>query len=121
MLRHFQAESLWLLDASVHATYRGVGNGLPEGQRRLHDDVAGELHIQWWTRYGKPLINYLREKEDQELSVWIVGETLHKRLMRHNHPLTDFPDTHKRWIGLNQPPENEKTYYKERVMKALQH
>ena len=117
-LLNAKASGTWLLDTSVHATHRGVGNGLPEGQRRLPEEIVCELQDQWWKNYGKPLIDFLCQTERQEPSVWVVGESLHQRLTQCKHPLLEFRyadkhpivrvrDADRRWVGGNGPDRNE--------------
>ena len=123
-----KAHGNWLLDTSVLATHRGVGNGLPEGQRRLPEAIMCELQEQWWKHYGKPLIDFLCQTEEQVPSVWVVGESLHQRLTQH--PLLEFhyPDTHpivtvrdadRRWIGRNGPDRNVAVLARELLISAI--
>ena len=129
-IQRASAQEIWLLDTSVHATHRGVGKGLPEGQCRLPEELVCELQNQWWINYGKPLIDFLCESEGQEPSVWVVGESLHQRLTQRQHPLLElrYADEHpivkvrdadRRWMGKNAPGGNAREFGRELLVNAL--
>ncbi|MEQ2007748.1 MAG: hypothetical protein ABMA26_13210 [Limisphaerales bacterium] len=81
MLDSLKSNGIWLLDASVLATHRGIGAGDPEGHRHLPDGLACKLHGQWWSNYGSALVSRLAsENAGQRPSIWLVGQTLHNRL-----------------------------------------
>lgn len=67
-LRTMQSMGIWLLDASVHAIYRG--NGI-----RLPPDITTDLHRQWWDGYGKFVL-----QRCPDVKVWVVGKGVFEQL-----------------------------------------
>jgi hypothetical protein len=60
-LQRLQAMGIWLLDASVHAIYRGNGDRL--------DSAKAKLHQQWWEGYGRFTLQRCNDPK-----VWVVGK-----------------------------------------------
>lgn len=57
-----QAKGIWLLDSSLHAIYS------PKGVRLL-PTIASELHKEWWTSYGRWVV-----ESYPEAHVWAIGK-----------------------------------------------
>lgn len=67
-LRQMCRQGIWLLDASVHAIYRGYGHRLPPA-------IKADLHRQWWNGYGRHVIASCGKTK-----VWVIGKTVYNCL-----------------------------------------
>lgn len=87
-LRALYRMGIWLLDASVHAIYR-------RSDVRL-DVVQQTLHGQWWSGYGKFLIDSC-----QSPKVWVIGRTVYKGLTNAGLKVFGGPN----WVYQPNAPE----------------
>ena len=73
---------IWLLDASVHAIYRG-------NESRLESPVQNELHKQWCEGYGRYLMRTCESSK-----VWVIGKLVHNCVSQAQ--FTDW--TYRGWV-----------------------
>jgi len=66
ILEGLYRKGIWLLDASVHAIYRGEG-------KKVKD--KDQLHVQWWDGYGKHIM-----QPGNQAHVWVIGKGVYKAL-----------------------------------------
>ena len=72
ILEELYRKGIWLLDASVHAIYRGKGKKL-----QLPKKDKDRLHVQWWDGYGKNII-----QPGNQAQVWVIGKTVYDALTK---------------------------------------
>lgn len=77
VLKTIKDRGIWLLDASLHACYKGRGRRLPSKLVRKVVPIS-------WNEYVKPIIDDISINRK---CVWIIGKTLHDLLSRDKYPL----------------------------------
>jgi|WetSurMetagenome_2_1015567.scaffolds.fasta_scaffold161498_1 hypothetical protein len=77
VLGAFREKGLWLLDASVHACYLGLGKQAHDTEKRLPDSVVKGLVLRSWEKYVKVVIDYTSINPQH---VWIIGKGVHDTL-----------------------------------------
>ena len=68
ILEGLYRKGIWLLDASVHAIYRGKG-------KKFAKKDKDRLHLQWWEGYGKHIM-----QPGNQAQVWVIGKGVYKVL-----------------------------------------
>jgi len=67
ILETIKGKGIWLLDASVHACYKGKG-------KRLPPKLVKKITTISWNKYVKPIIDDISIDRKR---VWIIGKSLH--------------------------------------------
>jgi hypothetical protein len=76
-------KGIWLLDASVHAIYRGNEGSITGNPKK-------QLHKQWWDGYGRYIL-----KPGNQAQVWVIGKGVYDAL---SDSCPDFAEIYSDWI-----------------------